>query len=206
MHLSPMMFNSSPEDVCMVSKLIFGISFFNFAIIHFLFSLKLAFIFSLFPGDEVPVQLAHLPPHSQHLPPTSPSQVTLALDLHPRNVFLFNSIFFTPSVLSVSAAHQFAVNRWNPQYSGLASSSSAGGASGTSSSSMSSSTPSANAGMPYVCILRTTTTTTTFGSIWTHFCLSKSLIKVLLDKHIEISIFELSRYSLKYSCLNIKVL
>ena len=120
--------------------------------------------------------------------------------------FLFNSIFFSPSVLSVSAAHQFAVNRWNPQYSGLASSSSAGGASGTSSSSMSSSTPSANAGMPYVCILRTTTTTTTFGSIWTHFCLSKSLIKVLLDKHIEISIFELSRYSLKYSCLNIKVL
>ena len=87
MHLSPMMFNSSPEDVCMVSKLIFGISLFNFAIIHFLFSLKLAFIFSLFPGDEVPVQLAHLPPHSQHLPPTSPSQVTLALDLHPRHVF-----------------------------------------------------------------------------------------------------------------------
>ena len=42
-----------------------------------------------------------------------------------------------------------------------------------------------------------------FGHI---FALSKSLIKVLLDKHIEISIFELSRYSLKYSSLNIKVL
>ena len=160
----------------MVSKPIF----FNFAIIHFLFSLKLAYsLFHFFlklAGDEVLVQLAHLPPHSQHLPPTSPSQVTLALDLHPRNVFLFNSVFFSPSVLSVSAAHQFAVNRWNPQYSGLASSSSAGGSSGTSSSSMSSSTPSANAGMPYVCILRTTTTTT-FGSIWTHFCLVKEFDK-----------------------------
>ena len=49
MHLSPMMFNSSPEDVCMVSKLIFGISFFYIAIIHFLFSSKLAHSpFSLF--------------------------------------------------------------------------------------------------------------------------------------------------------------
>ena len=168
MHLSPMMFNSSPEDVCMVSKLIFGISFFNIAL---KLSYSLFHFFLKLAGDEVLVQLAHLPPHSQHLPPTSPSQVTLALDLHPRNVFLFNSMFFSPSVLSVSAAHQFAVNRWNPQYSGLASSSSAGGSSGTSSSSMSSSTPSANAGMPYVCILRTTTTT--FGSIWTHFCLVK---------------------------------
>ena len=42
MHLSPMMFNSSPEDVCMVSKLIFGTSFFNFTIIRFLFSLNFA--------------------------------------------------------------------------------------------------------------------------------------------------------------------
>ena len=33
MHLSPMMFNSSPEDVCMVSKPFF----FNFAIILSLF-------------------------------------------------------------------------------------------------------------------------------------------------------------------------
>ena len=43
MHLSPMMFNSSPEDVCMVSKLIFGIFFFNIAIIRFLFSFKLSY-------------------------------------------------------------------------------------------------------------------------------------------------------------------
>ena len=119
--------------------------------------------------------------------------------------FLSNSIFFSPSVLSVSAAHQFAVNRWNPQYSGLASSSSAGGASGTSSSSMSSSTPSANAGMPYVCILRTTTTTT-FGSIWTHFCLVKEFNQSFPRHILKPLYFELSRYSLKYSCLNIKVL
>ena len=29
--------------------------------------------FSEISGDEVPVQLPNLPPHSQHLPPTSPS-------------------------------------------------------------------------------------------------------------------------------------
>ena len=84
MHLSPMMFNSSPEDVCMVSKLIFGISFFNIAL---KLSYSLFHFFLKLAGDEVLVQLAHLPPHSQHLPPTSPSQVTLALDLHPRHVF-----------------------------------------------------------------------------------------------------------------------
>ena len=28
-------------------------------------------------GDEVPLQLPHLPPHRQHLPPTSPSQVSV---------------------------------------------------------------------------------------------------------------------------------
>ena len=42
MHLSPMMFNSSPEDVCMVSKPIF----FNFAIIHFLDACFTFFTFS----------------------------------------------------------------------------------------------------------------------------------------------------------------
>ena len=55
-----------------------------------------------------------------------------------------------PSVLSVSAAHQFAVNRWNPQYSGLATTGATHGQ--QSSSGMSSSTPP---GISIVCILRT---------------------------------------------------
>ena len=49
--------------------------------------------------------------------------------------------YFPLSVLSVSAAHQFAVNRWNPQYSGLSSTGAAQGQ--QSSSGMSSSTPAA---------------------------------------------------------------
>merc|ERR1719266_2679123 len=63
MHLSPMMFNSSPEDVCMVTKFL----------------------------SNSPIC---------HLTANTFPQLPL------------------PSVLSVSAAHQFAVNRWNPQYSG----------------------------------------------------------------------------------------
>jgi len=62
MHLSPMMFNSSPEDVCMVMKFL----------------------------SNSPIC---------HLTANTFPQLPL------------------PSVLSVSAAHQFAVNRWNPQYS-----------------------------------------------------------------------------------------
>merc|ERR1712008_227418 len=61
MHLSPMMFNSSPEDVCMVMKFL----------------------------SNSPIC---------HLTANTFPQLPL------------------PSVLSVSAAHQFAVNRWNPGY------------------------------------------------------------------------------------------
>jgi len=63
MHLSPMMFNSSPEDVCMVMKFL----------------------------SNSPIC---------HLTANTFPQLPL------------------PSVLSVSAAHQFAVNRWNPGYTG----------------------------------------------------------------------------------------
>jgi len=63
MHLSPMMFNSSPEDVCMVMKFLS-----NSPICHI--------TANTFP--QLPL----------------------------------------PSVLTVSAAHQFAVNRWNPAYTG----------------------------------------------------------------------------------------
>jgi len=86
MHLSPMMFNSSPEDVCMVMKFL----------------------------SNSPIC---------HLTANTFPQLPL------------------PSVLSVSAAHQFAVNRWNPQYSGLSSTGAAQGQ--QSSSGMSSSTPAA---------------------------------------------------------------
>jgi len=91
MHLSPMMFNSSPEDVCMVMKFL----------------------------SNSPIC---------HLTANTFPQLPL------------------PSVLSVSAAHQFAVNRWNPQYSGLATQAmaSTGATHGQQSSSgMSSSTPPA---------------------------------------------------------------
>ena len=71
--------------------------------------------------------------------------------------------YFPPSVLSVSAAHQFAVNRWNPQYSGLTTTGAAQGQ--QSSSGMSSSTPAA--GIPIVCILRTQKTTEA-RSLWTN--------------------------------------
>jgi len=95
MHLSPMMFNSSPEDVCMVMKFL----------------------------SNSPIC---------HLTANTFPQLPL------------------PSVLSVSAAHQFAVNRWNPQYSGLATTGATHGQ--QSSSGMSSSTPP---GISIVCILRT---------------------------------------------------
>merc|ERR1719445_2192504 len=61
MHLSPMMFNSSPEDVCMVMKFL----------------------------SNSPIC---------HLTANTFPQLPL------------------PSVISVSAGHQFAVNRWNPGY------------------------------------------------------------------------------------------
>jgi len=63
MHLSPMMFNSSPEDVCMVMKFL----------------------------SNSPIC---------HLTANTFPQLPL------------------PSVISVSAGHQFAVNRWNPGYTG----------------------------------------------------------------------------------------
>ena len=89
MHLSPMMFNSSPEDVCMVMKFLS-----NSPICHLTAN---TFPQLPLPRSGLIIQIA-----------------TATFMLH--SFFLICAPCF--SVISVSAGHQFAVNRWNPGYTG----------------------------------------------------------------------------------------
>ena len=125
------------------------------------------------------------------------------------NPMFKQTTYFPLSVLSVSAAHQFAVNRWNPQYSGLA----PGAAQGQQSSSgMSSSTPAA--GITIVCILRTPTTTNrnqesldksaSCQNNLKLFAMKQRLITKLLQNQLYFWFVQL--LPSKSSCPNIKVL